>query len=164
MKLIRHSIFETNSSSTHSLTMCMKDTYDKWVNGELFYFMEDNKFYNDEEHMIMVKKAVIDSQIEYSGKRLEDEEGNFIGYDSKYTYKGITTSKKEDHYTQENLDGITDYMIQQAYEDNYISSYDVPMSYEEYENYISDYESYYEAFETPDNEIVVGFGYYGQDY
>lgn len=32
---IRRGVFETNSSSTHSITMCMESDYDKWVNGEL---------------------------------------------------------------------------------------------------------------------------------
>ena len=36
MKQIRRGVFETNSSSTHSLTMCMKEDYDKWVNGEVY--------------------------------------------------------------------------------------------------------------------------------
>ena len=34
-KIIRQGVFESNSSSTHSLTMCMKSDYDKWCNGEL---------------------------------------------------------------------------------------------------------------------------------
>jgi hypothetical protein len=35
MRQIRKNVFETNSSSTHSITMCMKSDYDKWVAGEL---------------------------------------------------------------------------------------------------------------------------------
>ena len=35
MKLVRANIFETNSSSTHSLVMCTKETLDKWKNGEI---------------------------------------------------------------------------------------------------------------------------------
>ena len=34
---IRRGVFETNSSSTHSLTMCMKSDYDRWVAGELVW-------------------------------------------------------------------------------------------------------------------------------
>lgn len=34
---IRRGVFETNSSSVHSLTMCMKSDYDKWVAGELVW-------------------------------------------------------------------------------------------------------------------------------
>ena len=35
MKQIRRNVFETNSSSTHSITMCMESEFDKWVAGEL---------------------------------------------------------------------------------------------------------------------------------
>ena len=36
MKQMRYGVFETNSSSCHSITMCMKEDYDKWVNGETY--------------------------------------------------------------------------------------------------------------------------------
>ena len=35
---IRRGVFETNSSSTHSLTMCLKSDYDKWLKGELVLY------------------------------------------------------------------------------------------------------------------------------
>ena len=35
MKQIRRGVFETNSSSTHSITICMKDEYDRWRSGKL---------------------------------------------------------------------------------------------------------------------------------
>ena len=31
---IRRGVFETNSSSTHSITICTRDEYDKWKKGE----------------------------------------------------------------------------------------------------------------------------------
>ena len=34
-KKIRINIFESNSSSTHSLTLCLKSDYDKWLSGEV---------------------------------------------------------------------------------------------------------------------------------
>lgn len=34
---IRRGVYETNSSSVHSLTMCMKSDYDRWQNGELVW-------------------------------------------------------------------------------------------------------------------------------
>ena len=37
METIRIGVFETNSSSTHSLTMCSKEEYDKWKKGEMLY-------------------------------------------------------------------------------------------------------------------------------
>ena len=38
MKQIRKGVFETNSSSTHSLTMMMKSDYVRWENDGLYLF------------------------------------------------------------------------------------------------------------------------------
>lgn len=34
---VRQGTFETNSSSTHSITMCMESDYEKWKNGEMYW-------------------------------------------------------------------------------------------------------------------------------
>lgn len=34
-------MFETNSSSTHTLTICSKDDFDKWEHGEVFWLDND---------------------------------------------------------------------------------------------------------------------------
>lgn len=34
-------MFETNSSSTHTLTICSKDDFDKWKHGEVFWLDND---------------------------------------------------------------------------------------------------------------------------
>ena len=34
---IRNGVFETNSSSVHSLTMVMKNEFERWVKGEVYY-------------------------------------------------------------------------------------------------------------------------------
>ena len=34
---IRKNVFETNSSSTHSLVMAVKSEFDKWEAGEYYY-------------------------------------------------------------------------------------------------------------------------------
>lgn len=40
MKIIRKNVFETNSSSTHSITMCVESDYEKFKNGELYLYQE----------------------------------------------------------------------------------------------------------------------------
>lgn len=35
---IRHGVFETNSSSTHSITMMMKDDYNRWSREDLYLY------------------------------------------------------------------------------------------------------------------------------
>lgn len=44
---IRNNVFETNSSSTHSMTICMEDDFDKWSSGE--YLRLENSFLPEEE-------------------------------------------------------------------------------------------------------------------
>ena len=34
---IRRGTFETNSSSVHSITMCIKSDFDRWIRGELIW-------------------------------------------------------------------------------------------------------------------------------
>lgn len=38
---VRQGVFETNSSSTHTLTICSKDDFDKWEHGEVFWLDND---------------------------------------------------------------------------------------------------------------------------
>lgn len=46
---IRRGVFETNSSSVHSLTMCSREEYKKWEKGEVLFWKWENKFYTREE-------------------------------------------------------------------------------------------------------------------
>ena len=63
---IRNGVFETNSSSTHSIVMCMKEEYDKWVSGEVylneywgdsFSKFTDNKFVTKNEAIDIIEKS-----------------------------------------------------------------------------------------------------------
>ena len=46
---IRFGVFETNSSSTHSLTVCTENEYQQWKDGKLLYNIFDECFYPIEE-------------------------------------------------------------------------------------------------------------------
>ena len=47
MRTIRYNTFETNSSSTHCITMLDKSDYDHWTNKEIFIDINDgNKVYD----------------------------------------------------------------------------------------------------------------------
>ena len=68
-KQIRNGVFETNSSSVHSITLCMKSDYDKWMKDGLFLFEgysgcylgetkpERNHFYTKEEAITFIKNS-----------------------------------------------------------------------------------------------------------
>lgn len=53
-KVIRRGVFETNSSSTHSITMCSQEDYDKWEKGEVLFV--DGDFVTREEAIEELKK------------------------------------------------------------------------------------------------------------
>ena len=55
LKVIRRGVFETNSSSTHSITLCSKEDYDKWDRGEMLLADGDN-FVTKEEAIEELKK------------------------------------------------------------------------------------------------------------
>jgi len=62
---IRQNIFETNSSSIHTMTITDNDTYERWINGELLYIDEDEywclgdtNFDSEKEDFVSKKRAV----------------------------------------------------------------------------------------------------------
>lgn len=58
-RIIRRATFETNSSSTHSLTMCMQSDYDKWYNGELLLAADTWGFEPRIEKLFVTKEEAI---------------------------------------------------------------------------------------------------------
>lgn len=69
MLTFRNMCFETNSSSTHSMVICTKDEWDRWVAGELYASRYEKGFKTKEEVMEEYKKMYPEHF---------DSEGNFI--------------------------------------------------------------------------------------
>jgi len=103
LRVIRKGVFETNSSSTHSITMCSKEDYDKWERGEMFYSdgglvskeeaieeLKNNKWFNknnpefnfiDEE---AVNEALVDNDYQTEKQYFNDD---LEGFEDTYTTK-----------------------------------------------------------------------------
>ena len=97
---IRRGVFETNSSSTHSLTMCLKSDYDKWVNGEVmlytgwgYEYPEDNR---PKQNHFYTKEQVIEFEKSRNHSPSNDMDGN-----SKEAEEYL---KNNEWYTYENYD------------------------------------------------------------
>ena len=75
---IRRGIFETNSSSTHSLTMCTDNDFDKWKNGELVYNNYDGELIpiTDEKYQVWLKNKQEDDYDYY----------DYMTYDEYFNY------------------------------------------------------------------------------
>ena len=74
MKQIRTGLFETNSSSTHVLTMCSDEEYKAWLDGKLLYGIDEEELVKNTgdlpEDAYLTKKAYdewVDSVIEEGG-------------------------------------------------------------------------------------------------
>jgi len=161
MRKIRLRTFETNSSSTHTITMCSEDTYTKWQNGDLYYNDYDEKFYTKEARDLYIKQRIIIDRAKYKNDKIENEDGS-VKWEGTYTYKGVTVSSVEDLFTDENIAEITDEDIENfVKEDNY---YAIPLTMEQYDKYIENYEYYEERYTTKGGEEIVAFGYFGSDY
>ena len=75
MKQIRRGVFETNSSSVHSITMCMKSDFDKWKNGELYWARWGDKF---------VTKEFVEKDIEECREEFRKIEPDYIQGDEEW--------------------------------------------------------------------------------
>lgn len=90
---IRRGVFETNSSSVHSLTMCSDDEYNKWKKGEILYNNYNDSFVTLDEAL----KTISDPD---SDKFKE----KFLDYDRFFRYTSYETF--EDSYTTESGDVV----------------------------------------------------------
>ena len=84
---IRRGVFETNSSSVHSLTMCMESDFNKWVAGELVWSRWGDEL------------VPITDEIK---KSIEEDEREYLTYQQFNDYDYIDYETFEDSYTTPN--------------------------------------------------------------
>ena len=87
-EVIRRGIFETNSSSVHSLTMCSDDEYSKWRNGEVYYDRWRCKFVDKSEEI----ESDREKKGTYSG---------YLTYEEFNDYEYLDYETFDDEYTTE---------------------------------------------------------------
>jgi hypothetical protein len=91
-RVIRRGVFETNSSSTHSLTMASGEDYTKWENGEILF--NDGGFFTKEEAIEELKNDKYfnkyNPNFDFSNEEaVEDalKEEGYYTYDHYWDYK-----------------------------------------------------------------------------
>lgn len=83
---VRKGTFETNSSSTHSITMCTKSEYDQWKNGEIYWYRWGDRFVSKAEVEEKMAKAREDYFASYPRCSEEDFLQDFIDEEGYYTF------------------------------------------------------------------------------
>lgn len=134
---IRRGVFETNSSSVHSLTMCSSDDFDKWIRGEVMF-----DTYND--RLVNVRPAIT-----------EQDKKNAMEYynESRRRYWREWDQLSEEEMSEWYMKYMNDY-----------GKFDSDR-YQTYEKFFNDgcFETYRQSYTTPNGEKIVAFGYYGHD-
>lgn len=104
MYQIRKFVFETNSSSVHSIVMCSESDYDRWKAGELLY--------EDYADRLVTREQAIAEIEEWSKKCYPEEVGQPITdevlYDNNYySYDAFWNEKEERYETfSDSYDGV----------------------------------------------------------
>ena len=105
---IRRGVFETNSSSTHSLTMCSGEEYNKWERGEVLYWREKDKFGTKEEIIEELKTMKFhNGELYYPDVNWDDED------------------EVNDVFSDEGIKSYDDFFDYNEYE-TYVDSYVTP--------------------------------------
>lgn len=99
---IRRGVFETNSSSTHSITMMMKTDYDRWENEKLYLYDDDYGFgyeFSKPEKGNLYTKDEVEAFIK-GNKYYNGEEIDFDDYDLLKGEYGFVHPDYEDDYLE----------------------------------------------------------------
>ena len=133
---IRRGVYETNSSSTHSLVMCSKEEFEKWKNGEVVFDEWDSETF--------VKPSQLSDQ---NKKRAEQEYKDHKDEFSK-DWSELSESAKEKYYTKY---GKEHYLIESGLK-----------TYEEWldDGYL---ETFVREYTSKSGDEIVAFGKYGYD-
>jgi len=96
MRVIRRGVFETNSSSTHSITMCSQDEYDRWERGDVLLdtsWKAQKPFITKEEAVEKLRSSKYYTHIDF-----DDEDA----INEAFSEEGFYTSEKyfDDEYLE----------------------------------------------------------------
>lgn len=144
---IRQGLFETNSSSTHTITIVDAEDFENWKKGEVWYNESDDKF------------LPVDESIEENIKTIEND---FLRDDEKLPelfkekYRELKNLEEAIEAAEGDPELTIDYdNLRWDYQSFYVS-------HDFWRDVVTDeYEDYDESYTTKNGDKVVAFGYYG---
>lgn len=133
-KQIRRGVFETNSSSTHSLTMCSEEEFEKWKNGEILFDRWGSEDFVSPKTMTDLQKN--DAKEYYESTR----------DDFQKEWDNLSETAKESYYTK--------YAKENGLIDEDAQTYEQYMRNNDLETFVTRYTS-------KSGDKIVAFGEYG---
>ena len=154
MKTIRPSVFETNSSSVHTLCLCTEDQYRKFLDKEMFW---------KDEKLCTLDEAYDDFCI-YLNDYKEGDSYSLDRFDGKVPSKELFEKaiKEEEWQYEYNIEARSEYESDEQWYIALIQWWLVDHEYGNYENYFNRYGDWYETYEKTANGMTA-FGYFGRD-
>lgn len=132
---VRIGVFETNSSSTHSLCICSKKDYDAWRCGNVLFDSWNEKFVKSNE--------LTNEQKIKAAKKYENNRDKF-----QMHWEDLSDDLKEEYYAG--------YAIDEGIVDEDLKKYDDYMK----DDYLEIFE---EEYTTEHGDKIVAFGKYGYE-
>ena len=145
---VRQGVFETNSSSTHTLTICSKDDFDKWKNGEVFWLD------NDWHKLDTDKNFVTPEELKELAEKYNEEQQKRIDAGDKFA-KALDIDKVLNERPEYNS-------WDDSYWDTERSALEAYTTDDFYAR-IEDLETYSQTFTSPSGDEMVAFGAFGYD-
>ena len=131
---VRYGVFESNSSSVHSLIMCGSNEYYEFMNNKLLYYRWEDRFISNKEALDKLYKEV------------KDEDEFMEDFNLPYGFSRDELDKIPLEYLGAYLNNFAGILSS-----DYMFGYDF-----EYETFDNDYT-------TSNGEVVHAFGYYSHD-
>ncbi|KAI4445277.1 hypothetical protein C823_007784 [Eubacterium plexicaudatum ASF492] len=131
---IRRGVFETNSSSTHSLTMCSEEEFEAWKRGEVLFHE-----YGEENFISATKLSEHD-------KKMAQEDYEENKDDFQKDWNDLSEDTKQKYYTK--------YAKENDIIDEDAKTYDQYM-------HDGDLETFVQRYTSKNGDKIVAFGEYG---
>mgnify|MGYP004565480399 FL=1 len=145
---VRQGVFETNSSSTHTLTICSKDDFDKWKHGDVFWLDNDwGKLQTNKSFVTPEELAELTEKYnEKEQKRIDagDEYAKVLDIDKVLNERRDYDSYYDSYWDTERS-ALEAYTMDDWYQRN------------------RDLETYERTFTSPSGDEMVAFGAFGYD-
>ena len=108
MKQIRKNVFETNSSSTHTLAICNEDEYKDWQDGKLLFNKWNETFVKNSINITKQdRKEAEERYTLYKGKYYKDWSELTEAEREEYTYNYIAQQRRQEKSFSFEEDGLT---------------------------------------------------------
>lgn len=108
MKQIRKNVFETNSSSTHTLAICTEDEYKDWKDGKLLFNKWNETFIKNSINITKQDKVEAEERYNtYKGKYYKDWSELTEEERNEYTYNYIAQQRRQEKSFSFEEDGLT---------------------------------------------------------